>query len=77
MEQRGAFEFCQEVESSRSQAVSAAAAAKVTRYLLEESEVFRCPAQDSHCLINTSIKLVFPNGWKIVLVYIYLSRPLI
>lgn len=76
MEQRGAFEFCQEVESRKSQAVSVAAATKVTGHLLEENAVFRCPAQDSHCLINTSIKLVFSNGWKIVLVYIYLSRPL-
>lgn len=52
------------MEAGRSQAVSAAMAAKVAEHLLAEFAVFRLPAKDSHCPINTSIKLVFLNGCK-------------
>lgn len=65
--------FARLIEVGRSQAISVAIAEKVTEHLISEFAVFRLPGKESYCLVNTSIKLVFLNGWKAVLMCIFVK----
>lgn len=47
--------------------------AKPTGHLISELAVFQWAAKENYCLVNISIKLVFLNGWKIVLTYIFVK----
>lgn len=46
---------------------------KLIRYFILEFTVFRLLVKESYCLVNIFVKFVFLNGWKVVLMDVFVK----